>query len=970
MNFEQNSVLPKRFVTSVLPWVIGAVALVIYLLTMAKSATFNSAGLVATAANWDWHVNLQRPLLMVLVYPFRLLPEASVPLAMNIFNAVLAALVITVLARAISLLPQNRTAAQRDIEDDPHGIFSGRTAWMPPVLGAIALGLQISFWESATSMTGDMVDAFVITYVIRCLLEFRIDQKHSWLTRAAFLYAAGMANNWAFLGLSPLLLIAIIWIKGISFFNVRFLSRMALWFFVGLLFYLVLPLISSHSTIAHIDFWPALKANFQAQGQLLGGIYHFYKDNYRIVVMSVTSILPLFVISLRWSSSFGDNSPLGIFIAKAVFHFVHALFLGICLLVVLSPPWSPRQILFGTPFLTHAVLGTIVIGYCAGYFLLVCSPAFRKRARMNPLLKFSSYLGWGAVALMLIVMPLALIGRNIEPIWLTNNRLVEDFCKYMERGLPSSRAALLCDNPIQLIVLRSHMLKQGRGKDNLFYDTTSATLTDYHAFEHRRNPNLWPAVYTSYGTNSQIAPPGMLSFLKSIAANMPVYYLQPSFGYYFERFQMVPKGAVYPITPYPANQLLASPLSEDTIKANEAFWSDFDVSTLAYLTNNVPSDELPAMPGWQFKLYQRLHLTKERVSIAEVLATHYSRASTYWGVELQKLGRWEEAFASFERALALNPANVAAQVNRDFNTARRAGKAEPVDLATTIEDRFGRYANWNQVMSTCGPFDEPRFTFEQSRTFLAGRLHRQALQQLKRVTELDPHNLPAYVLLANLYNSINQPAEAMTIVQHIRRDPAGFGVNSTNSLDLSLIEISALFRSGNTNAAKTKLGQALTRPEVGSQFRLSAYQLFLQFGLYAEAVPLLERTTSESPSDDKAFANLGFAYMQVGLLDKALKSLNFALELDPKNIVARVNRAITLLRLKQWDAAREDYELLLQQFPNDYQIQFGLGEIDAAKNNLPGAIEHFEKALKVAPPGSPDFNQVSNRLEQLKAPKK
>jgi hypothetical protein len=416
MNFEQNSALPKRFVTSVLPWVIGAVALVLYLVTMGKSATFNSAGVVATVAGWDWHSLLQRPLQMVVLSPFRLLPESNVSLALNVFNAVLAALVLTVFARLVALLPQNRTAAQRDLEDNQYGLFSGRTAWIPPVLAAIALGLQFSFWECATSITGDMIDAFVVVYVIRCLLEFRIDGRQSWLSRAAFLYAAGMTNNWALVGLSPLFLAAVIWIKGIKFFNLQFLSRMALWFLVGLLFYLVLPIISSRSSIAHIDFWLALKTNITAQFKVLGSIFRFYKDNYRIVVISATSVLPIFVMSLRWSSSFGDNSPLGIFIAKVVFHFVHALFLGICLLVVLSPPWSPRQILFGTPFLTHAIFGAIVIGYCAGYFLLVCSPAFRRRSRMNPLLKFAGYIGWGAVVLMLVVMPVALIGRNLNPI--------------------------------------------------------------------------------------------------------------------------------------------------------------------------------------------------------------------------------------------------------------------------------------------------------------------------------------------------------------------------------------------------------------------------------------------------------------------------------------------------------------------------------------------------------------------------
>lgn len=970
MNFEQNSALPKRFATTTLPWLIGAGALVIYLVTMSKTVTFSSAGLVASVAGWDWHTNLHRPLLMFVLFPFRFLPESSIPLALNIFNAVLGALVLTLLARSIALLPQNRTAAQRDVVNDDNGLLSGRTAWIPPVLSALVLGLQITFWENATSMTGEMVDAFVVAYVIRCLLEFRIDDgRHSWLYRAAFLYAAGMTNNWALIGLAPVFLAAVIWMKGIGFFNGGFLIRMVIWSGAGLLFfYLLLPVTQLTSATTHLDFWPALKMNIASQWNTLKAIMRFYKDNYRIVVVSATSLLPIFVITLRWRSSFGDNSPLGIFIAKAVFHFVHALFLGICLVVTLSPPWSPRQIVFGTPFLTHAILGAIVIGYCAGYFLLICSPAFQRRTRMNPLLKFASYIGWGAVALMLVAMPVILVSRNIEPIQITNTRLVEDFAKHLERGLPASRAAILGDNPFQLTVLRAHMLKQGRGKDSLFYDTTSATFTDYHVFQHRRQP-AWPANFTAFKTNSQITPLGMIMFLSGLATNLPVYYIQPSFGYYFERFQMIPNGVVYPIVAYPATQLLASPLSAEIVQANQGYWSNFDAGTFPVLKRNLPSDQLPPMPAWKEKLYERLHLSNERVLLAEALGRHYARASTYWGVELQKLGKWEDAAAAFDRALALNPDNVAAQINLAYNNARRKGEPAPADLTATIEDRFGKYGSWNEVMGDCGPFDEPRFTFEQSRTFLSGRLHRQALHQMKRVTELDPRNYLAHVWLADIYTMLAQPAEAMTIVQHIRRNAAGFGINATNELELARVETTALFRSGDTNAARAKLVQALKKPEAGSQFRLVASQLYLQYGLFAEALPLLERAIADNPSDIMALANAGYTCLQLGRYEPALDHLTRALEQDPKNVVARLNRAIVLLRLKQWDGSRADYEILLQEFPNSYQVLYGLGEIAAAKDDKAEAIRLFETAMKATPPGSRDFLQVSNRLHELNAPK-
>jgi predicted Zn-dependent protease len=95
--------------------------------------------------------------------------------------------------------------------------------------------------------------------------------------------------------------------------------------------------------------------------------------------------------------------------------------------------------------------------------------------------------------------------------------------------------------------------------------------------------------------------------------------------------------------------------------------------------------------------------------------------------------------------------------------------------------------------------------------------------------------------------------------------------------------------------------------------------------------------------------------------------LTHALDLDPKNGVVRLNRAIARLRAKQYDKAGEDYMLLEDQFPSAYQVQFGLGEIAAARNDTATAAVHYEKCMKLTPPETPDYVQVSNRLAAIRA---
>src|SRR5437879_1448209 len=155
----------------------------------------------------------------------------------------------------------------------PRSTLFPYTTLFRSVLAVIICGLQLTFWEHATSASPAMLNLLVFAYVIRCVLEFRIDQRESWLTRAAFVYGLGITNNWAMIGFFPILLAALIWIRGLNFFNLRFLGRMFLCGLAGLLLYLLLPLAQSHSEIAPVPFWQALKANLGSQAGVLATLF-------------------------------------------------------------------------------------------------------------------------------------------------------------------------------------------------------------------------------------------------------------------------------------------------------------------------------------------------------------------------------------------------------------------------------------------------------------------------------------------------------------------------------------------------------------------------------------------------------------------------------------------------------------------------------------------------------------------------
>ncbi|MGH7989890.1 MAG: protein O-mannosyl-transferase family, partial [Limisphaerales bacterium] len=247
---------PRKFFTPrLLPWLLAAAAFAIYCLTLNHWVSLFNLGTVAKISGWTWQPEVTNPISFLVTHPFRWLPAVAIPIALNIFSAVCAALTLGLLARSIAILPHDRTDAQRSRERSVFSFLTIRSAWLPPVLAVAACGWEMTFWEQATNYTGEMFDLLLFAFVIWSLLEYRIDEREGRLFLAALVYGAGMADDWAMVGFFPLFIGAVVWIRGLSFFNARFLTRMMLFGFLGVLFYLLLPTLAVFSHKMPVPFW-------------------------------------------------------------------------------------------------------------------------------------------------------------------------------------------------------------------------------------------------------------------------------------------------------------------------------------------------------------------------------------------------------------------------------------------------------------------------------------------------------------------------------------------------------------------------------------------------------------------------------------------------------------------------------------------------------------------------------------------
>jgi tetratricopeptide (TPR) repeat protein len=995
----------SRPLSNFLPWIVAGGALLLYLVTLNFWVTFSSMSVVVQATGWDWRPAMSGPLFYLVTFPIRWFPEGAQIIVLNLFSATCAALVLGLLARSVSLLPQDRTRDQRHrmASEDARLTFS---AWLPPVLAALALGLQLTFWEHATVASREIFDLLLFGYVIRCLLEYRISEKESWMMKMALVYGLSVTNNWAMIGFFPFFLGAVIWIKGLNFFRPDFLLRMTGLGLAGLLLYLVLPLVASSSPHVSASFWELLRAQIGAQKNMLMGIPRWLP-----LVLAMTTLVPVIFMGIRWPSFHGDMNPLGALLGRILFRGIHVAFFGLALWMFFDYKFSPRVLEPRLPFLTFYYLAALAVGYFSGYLLVVfgrepANPWERSKPPFTQMHRAIAATVWVA----LLAVPAALLYSNLSEIRVTNGPALKQYAQAAAESIPNGGAVVLSDDPMRLFLLQASQGRQGKNASNLLIETASLPHRDYHKFLQARHPELQELFPLKEMLRDRIDDVSLIQLIMRLNQSRPVYYLHPSYGYYFEVFYPVPHGLVYELKRYPGKQIEATPHPEQVIAENNAFWNRLKSSL----------DPLPEMA--------------EKSKELKLLATFYSKALNFWGTELQKHQRLQDAQVMFGEALRLNRDNAVAEVNQKFNLALQQGKAEPVQPDPALTKRMEQYRSLENALNVNGPFDELGFTFRMGQIFAQAGNLRQGAQNFLRVLQWKPDELNAQLALVRTYIDLRLPEEALALIAHLRQPAHASQFNQQTRFELLTLEMMANVSSGQSETAENLLLSELDRNprdenllRLVSQFyvmtsktsnalaaierqlvinpgdtfsQLNKAALFIQTEQFDQAYAVLEEILKRQPTNVTALLYKSDVYFQQKEPEKALAAIERVLKQEPKNITALIkkggiyitlkqfkdsvdpltealriqpqnaialfNRAIAHLQSDNLTAALRDYEMLLPLSPQSFAVYYGLGEIAYRRKDYPRAIEHYEHYLKFAPQDSQETTSIRERLEELK----
>ena len=582
-----------------------------------------------------------------------------------------------------------------------------------------------------------------------------------------------------------------------------------------------------------------------------------------------------------------------------------------------------------------------------------------------------------------IGLPAMLFRENFQHVRDFNTSVVADFGREMAKGMPDQPAVVLADDPARLYLAMGAAQSLGLPDQYAFVETRSLVHGEYLRYLAGRYPAVRKALAKPDHIPDQITDQKAGELLEALVSQGPVYNLYPAFGGFFERVSMTPHRLGVNLHPYPTNVLETVALSAPAIVANRDYWQAMEKGPLA---------TLPALAN--------------RSEDARRIAGYYSQILDNWGVELQKMGTrravpalLEDANDQFAAALRLNPSNLVAQANRQYNAQLRgvppAGAPVGVsDLAVLYRDR------WNLALSQCGPADVPELDILIGRYFAQQRDFMQAAPLFYRSLELARCN-PAAELdlistaeldLINTYIDIGLSEAAFALIKDMRDRSAG------DPLELAGVEALANLSRNDFAQADALLAAAHKKFPQNERFAGTMADSYLLIGerilrqgqgdaskeeaagknaavWFKKALTALDEqlellTARTAGAREISSVNRRRAEMQMALHDypAAIVTLTEVLNQNPRESVPLLGRAFSELQIGRLDAAKSDYQALEKMLPGPSPaVYYGLAQVAQKQNEKAAEILYCKLYIQHAATNTLEFTNATRRLRALGA---
>jgi tetratricopeptide (TPR) repeat protein len=141
--------------------------------------------------------------------------------------------------------------------------------------------------------------------------------------------------------------------------------------------------------------------------------------------------------------------------------------------------------------------------------------------------------------------------------------------------------------------------------------------------------------------------------------------------------------------------------------------------------------------------------------------------------------------------------------------------------------------------------------------------------------------------------------------------------------------------------------------------------------LLIAAIVFLAAAPEKNPADAARLNNLGCAYMNQQLFEKALKYFEDAAAADPNLHVAKVNQGIALLSLARVDPAKKILEEAAKEDAGDSQkndphVWYALGMLEKNSSDPQAAVDDFKRVIEIGDSDADTWYFLGTVYSQLK----
>jgi tetratricopeptide (TPR) repeat protein len=244
-----------------------------------------------------------------------------------------------------------------------------------------------------------------------------------------------------------------------------------------------------------------------------------------------------------------------------------------------------------------------------------------------------------------------------------------------------------------------------------------------------------------------------------------------------------------------------------------------------------------------------------------------------------------------------------------------------------------------------------------AQTLLNEEKYPEALEQYKRLAEMDAEDPNNYLRLAEIYRQLKQLDKAEQNVLLAKQRAPG-------NLEVIYYESSIYQAQGRFDDAIRVLSDAVTAVKAQSEFTPSRRrtlailyqqlgQLYREVSNYDAAVNTFEEMLRLGPEEDRrGRAMIIDTYRVARDIPKALEAARKAAETYPKDRAIRTTQALLLGQNAQTDQAVAQLRQMLDGTPADFEIQLDLAQVQEQGHRWPEAEQAVHAAEKIAPQSS------------------